>query len=165
MRSDKAFKNMLSNIILQLVTAAVGIILPRLFIGVYGSEVNGLISSISQFITYMGLVEAGIGSAAIVSLYKPLADKNTDKINGVLSGAKLFYAKSGLFFVGLVLALVIFYPLLTTTTSSFNGPPDDTHPLGQRHGRLFSSGEIPRPVNGRPAQLHNNLRANPGHYS
>lgn len=116
MRSDKAFKNMLSNIILQLVTAAVGIILPRLFIGVYGSEVNGLISSISQFITYMGLVEAGIGSAAIVSLYKPLADKNTQKINGVLSGAKLFYIKSGLFFVGLVLALVIFYPLLTTTT-------------------------------------------------
>lgn len=116
MRSDKALRNMLSNVILQLVTAAVGIILPRLFIGTYGSEVNGLISSISQFITYMSLVEAGIGSAAIVSLYKPLADKNPEKINGVLSGAKLFYTKSGIFFVGLVLALILFYPMLTSTT-------------------------------------------------
>ncbi len=112
MRNKQAFKNMLSNIILQVIISISGIILPRFFIAGYGSEMNGLISSINQFITYMGLVEAGIGSAAIVSLYKPLADKDHYRINRILSGAKRFYFKSGYIFLSLVVALIIFYPML-----------------------------------------------------
>ncbi len=112
MRSKQAFKNMISNIFLQVVVSITGIIVPRYFIAFYGSDINGMVNSINQFVTYMGLVEAGIGSAAIVSLYRPLAAGDQNEINGVLSGARKFYFKSGHLFVLLTAALAVFYPML-----------------------------------------------------
>ena len=48
----------------QIVVMAAGMITPRLMIATYGSEMNGLVSSLNQFISYITLVEAGIGGAA-----------------------------------------------------------------------------------------------------
>ena len=73
MRNKYAFKNMLANLILQVCVADSGIILPRFFIEEYGSTINGMVSSITQFLSYIGLVEAGVGSASIVALYTTLA--------------------------------------------------------------------------------------------
>ena len=74
MRTKQALKNAVFSVFLQLTLAVSGILVPRFFIALYGSAVNGLVSSISQFITYMSLVEAGVGAAATVSLYGPLAN-------------------------------------------------------------------------------------------
>ena len=43
-----------------------GFITPRFMLTAYGSEINGLISSILQFISYFNLVEAGLSSAAVL---------------------------------------------------------------------------------------------------
>ena len=112
MRTKQAFKNALMSLLLQLTLAVSGILLPRFFIALYGSPVNGLVSSISQFISYMGLVEAGIGAAGTVALYRPLAEKNQAEINGIVSAARSFYQRSGLIFAGLLAALVLLYPLV-----------------------------------------------------
>ncbi|MGI6279383.1 MAG: lipopolysaccharide biosynthesis protein [Acutalibacteraceae bacterium] len=112
MRTKQAFKNAAFSVLLQLSLAISGILVPRFFIALYGSAVNGLVSSISQFITYMSLVEAGVGAAATVSLYKPLADSDVKAVNGVLSATKRFYIRSGLLFAGLVALLVTAYPYL-----------------------------------------------------
>ena len=112
MRTKQALKNAVFSVFLQLTLAVSGILVPRFFIALYGSAVNGLVSSISQFITYMSLVEAGVGAAATVSLYGPLANKNTNEVNGVLAATKRFYLRSGLIFAGLVALLVVFYPYI-----------------------------------------------------
>lgn len=82
----------------------------------YGSEINGLISSILQFISYFNLVEAGLSSAAVYSLYKPIAEKDYNRINRIVVAAKHFYVKSGFIFVGLVVILAICYPFITDST-------------------------------------------------
>ena len=64
-----------SNLFLQFVTVICGFILPPLIIVHFGSAMNGMVSSIKQFISYLNIVEAGVGGAAIVALYKPLAEK------------------------------------------------------------------------------------------
>lgn len=110
MRTKQAIKNVISSLLLQLVTAVSGILLPRFFIELYGSAVNGLVSSITQFISYMCLVEAGIGAAGAVALYKPLADKDELSVSRIVSAAKKFYIRSGLIFVALVAGLVLLYP-------------------------------------------------------
>ena len=110
MRTKQAFKNASMSLVLQVVLALSGIIIPRFFIELYGSAVNGLVSSISQFISYMALVEAGIGAAGTVALYKPIADKNQGKINGIVSAARSFYLRSGMIFLALLVVLIIFYP-------------------------------------------------------
>ncbi len=110
MRTRQALKNMIASLLLQVVLAISGIVVPRFFTALYGSSVNGLVSSISQFITYMGLVEAGIGAAGTVALYGPIARSETDEINGVVSAARTFYLRSGMIFLALVAALVLCYP-------------------------------------------------------
>ena len=110
-RTKKFFYNSLSTAIYQLVVMLVGFVTPRVLLQFYGSETNGLVSSINQFITYFNLVEAGIAGAAVYSLYKPLAESNYKKINGIVSAAKKFYIQSGWIFTALVVALAIIYPL------------------------------------------------------
>lgn len=110
MRTKQAFLNTAMSFLLQLILAVSGIFLPRYFIDAYGSPVNGLVTSINQFITYMSLVEAGIGVAGMVALYKPLADNDNREVSAIVSAAKRFYLLSGLIFTGLCVLLVIFYP-------------------------------------------------------
>lgn len=110
MRTKQAFKNLVSSLLLELVVALSGIIVPRFFTAFYGSSVSGLVSSVSQFITYMSLVEAGIGAAGLVALYGPLAKKDNDSISAIVSAARQFYLRSGLIFVGLIALLIGVYP-------------------------------------------------------
>lgn len=110
MRTKLALKNTITSLILQLVLALSGFIIPRFFTELYGSSMNGLVNSISQFISYINLVEAGISASVIVSLYKPIAENDTSQINRVLAAAKKFYRKSGFLFLLLVGLLILVYP-------------------------------------------------------
>lgn len=110
-RTKKFMYNSITTAIYQAVVMIVGLITPRILLQYYGSEVNGLVSSINQFITYFSLVEAGIAGAAVYSLYKPLAQDNHEEISGVVSAAKKFYIQSGWIFTALVFGMAFVYPL------------------------------------------------------
>lgn len=60
MRSKNAFQNVISAIVLQLIIVLTGIYIPQLMITTYGSSINGMVSSITQFISCISLVEAGM---------------------------------------------------------------------------------------------------------
>ncbi|MFQ9662275.1 MAG: hypothetical protein ACLR0M_11315 [[Clostridium] symbiosum] len=109
MRSKQALKNVVSNLFLQIVTAISGLLLPRFYLLVYGSAMNGMVSSVSQFMAYLMLVEAGISAASIVSLYAPLADDNQENINGVLSAVKkiLFTVRNALCNLSTIIAYTL----------------------------------------------------------
>ena len=112
MRSKQAMKNLISNLMLQIIVFISGIILPKFFLEAYGSSVNGMVTSISQFLSYLGLAEAGVGSASIVALYLPLAEKRQDEVNSILSATRIFYNRSGIIFLSLVIILTGIYPYL-----------------------------------------------------
>ena len=61
MRSKKAIYNIISNLMLQFVVVIYGFIVPQIIISNFGSSVNGLISSITQFLAYITLLESGFG--------------------------------------------------------------------------------------------------------
>lgn len=111
-RTASFMSNTLSSLLLQIVNIAVGFIVPHAIIGAYGSSTNGLVTSITQLVSYIQLVEAGISSAAVFQLYKPLAENDCQEVSRIVSAAKGFYYKSGgIFTVGL-LALALAYPLV-----------------------------------------------------
>ncbi len=114
-RTKKFIKNTVTTALLQVVVMMTGFILPKIMINYYGSEINGLISSITQLIAYITLVEAGLSGATVYSLYKPLADKNHYKINSILSAARKFYNKTGYIFLSLSVGLALVYPLFIKT--------------------------------------------------
>lgn len=110
-RTKKFMYNTVAMALQQVVTMLVGLILPRVMLTSYGSEINGLVSSISQFIAYFNLVEAGLSGATIYALYKPLADDDHKAVSGVVSASKRFYEQAGWIFVSLTAGLAILYPL------------------------------------------------------
>ena len=114
-RTEIFVYNSMTVVLYRIIAMVTAFIIPRIIMTVYGSEINGFIVSVKQFVTYFYLVEAGISGASTVALYKPLADQNVPAINGVLSAAKKFYYQSGWAFIGLVTLLAIFYPLFIKT--------------------------------------------------
>ncbi len=114
-RTKKFFINVLFSALLSIITMISGFIVPKIMLVNYGSEINGLVSSITQFINYFVIVEAGLTAAAVFALYKPLAEKNQHKINEVVSTTKVFYYKTGLIFLILVVLLSIIYPFIIET--------------------------------------------------
>ena len=110
MRSEQAFKNIAANLFLQIVVFISGIILPRFILQAYGSSINGMITSVNQFLTYLGLAEAGVATASVVALYTPLALGRKDEVNSILSAARKFYNRSGVLFLSLTAVLVFIYP-------------------------------------------------------
>ena len=103
-------KNLITSITVQFVNMMVGLLLPRLIIQNYGSVLNGLVSSSTQIVSYLSLVEMGLYSASIVAFYGPIAVKNENDQTGVFRAVSDYYKRiSLLFFVGTILVSV-FYP-------------------------------------------------------
>ena len=75
MKNKKLIKNIIISLLQQVVTIICGLIVPKAIIEAYGSSTNGLINSITQFLTYIVIVEAGVGAVVKSLLYKPIAKK------------------------------------------------------------------------------------------
>ena len=58
-RTKKFMHNSLTTAFYQVIIMVAGFITPRVMLTCYGSEINGLVSSIQQFINFFTLVEAG----------------------------------------------------------------------------------------------------------
>lgn len=102
-------KNIISALINQVITIVYGLVLPRLIIVVFGSEINGMISSISQFLSFISLLEGGLGAVILAELYLPIEQKDDKKIKDVLYACKSFFNKLGIFFCGYTLVVAIIY--------------------------------------------------------
>ena len=109
--AKKIGKNIFFGIGSQIVIAIVGLLIPRLFVSSYGSETNGFLSSLNQIFTYIVLLEAGVGTATLQALYKPIATDDKEKINGILSASAQFYTRTGWCYLGCVGLLAVIYPL------------------------------------------------------
>lgn len=119
MNVKKGVKNIAYAMIGQIIALGLGIIVPRIVIVSYGSEVNGLLTSVSQIITYLTLLEAGVGSAALQALYKPISEMNTDSINSILSATHSYYRRTGVIYFLLSVALSFAYPIIVNTTLDY----------------------------------------------
>lgn len=106
-------------ILQQLLTLAFGLIVPRLFIRTFGSEMNGFLSSIGNIYSYLALVEAGVGTAAIQALWGPLGRDDKRSVNEIMSATAQWYNRAGFIYLLGVIAISIFYPLTVKTTIPF----------------------------------------------
>ncbi len=109
-RSKKAALNLLSQLILQLVTAICGFIVPKLILENFGSELNGLTTSIAQFLGIISLMESGFGAVAKSAFYKSLAQKDNVGISGVYNATESFFRKVALVFLAYCILLSFVFP-------------------------------------------------------
>lgn len=120
MKNKVTLLNMISGVVLQFFTLVSGFILPKIILTCFGSEVNGLVSSLNQFLSYITLVEGGITGVIVANLYKPIVEQDNNKISSILVTADRFYKKIGALFIAYSVILSIIYPLHFKTEFTFS---------------------------------------------
>ncbi len=92
--------------------------LPRFFLSCYGSEVNGLVSSITQFLGFISLAECGVGAVVQSALYKPLANNDIQEISKIVVSSERFFKRIAYILLIYTAVLMAVYPFITL--DSFN---------------------------------------------
>jgi len=108
-RSQRAKLNISTTLLKQLVTTACGVVIPGIMISAYGSAMYGATTSIAQFLSYISLLEGGIGSVARGALYEPLAKQDHARISSVYQGVKFFFRCVGAVFLLYTIIIATFY--------------------------------------------------------
>ena len=83
--------NILFSLLLQIVAVINSFITSKITINYFGSEINGLVSSINQFLNYISLLEGGVGAVIMAQLYKPIYENDKNKISDIISSSKKFF--------------------------------------------------------------------------
>lgn len=110
MRTRKLKLNMITTLIYQTISIVSVFILPRFFLQYYGSEVNGLVSSITQFLAVISLCEGGVGAVVQTALYKPIAENDEKEISRIYKSSTKFFNKIAIILIDYTAILVFVYP-------------------------------------------------------
>jgi O-antigen/teichoic acid export membrane protein len=102
---------MLSDIIPFFIMGILGFVKIPIFIDYLGQGYYGFTQIYNQIFNYLNLAEAGFGTSIVFALYSPIADRNRDKINRLLSGAKIIFRRIGIIILttGFILSFFIDY--------------------------------------------------------
>ena len=104
------------NIISGLVQQIIGIILPFInrtaVLWILGAEYQGLSSLFNSILSVLSMAELGLSSAIVYSMYAPIAEGNTEKVNALLNYFKRAYLVIGTVITTLGLLLMLGLPSL-----------------------------------------------------
>ena len=110
--------NLISMLVCQAVGILSGFILPRLILVTFGSEVNGLTSSLAQFLSYISLFEGGVSTVFTTCLYAPLEQKDEHRISSIVKTSTNFFNKLGLMFLFYTCGVAVIYPVFVKSDFS-----------------------------------------------
>lgn len=107
MRSKSSAKNLVVALIGQAFGLIISFIARIIFIKFLSDEYLGLNGLFTNLLTMLSLVELGVGSALVYSLYKPLADGDNEKVKSLMD----LYRKAYNIIGGVVLIIgILFIP-------------------------------------------------------
>ena len=86
-RRKKLLLNTGTGFLKQVIVVICGFILPRYMILYYGAAVNGVVSSIANYLSFISLLDMGVGAVVQANLYKPLAEGDRDQISRIVISA------------------------------------------------------------------------------
>lgn len=113
-------KNLISSLVYQVVLISLSFIIPRLYLENFGSEVNGVLSTIKQIFVYLFLLEAGVGLATTQALYKRIGEKDYKSASEVLAATNSYYIKTGIVYLIIVLIIAVVYAYVLPTSIDSN---------------------------------------------
>ncbi len=115
MRKKSLALTTVCSLLYQAVVIICGMILPKLFMRYFGSEINGLVASVTQFLGFITFLEAGVGNVVQSALYVPLAQHDNKEISRIVISSNKFFRKIALILAVYVILLMGIYPRLTAS--------------------------------------------------
>lgn len=122
-RNKLLILNTLSSLTGEIVAAVCGFILPKFMLSAYGSGVNGLVSSITQYLGFIALLEMGVGTVVQTAYYKPLSENDSYKVSLIYKDSRNFFSFVGYILIGYVVCVCILF------TRVVSNPFDDTYTI------------------------------------
>lgn len=119
MRERKFVWNTVTSLVSQMISLICGFILPQMILNAYGTEVNGLVSSVNQFLTIVSLSEFGMTAVVQSALYKPLSNHDNYKISCIMASSVKFFRKIAIVLIIYVTALCVLYPILVKSNFDY----------------------------------------------
>ncbi len=113
------FANSITSLLVQFMAVASSFVVPRCILGAFGSVVNGTIESITGFLGFLTLMEAGVGSVARAALYQPVAENDTVSTSVIVNETKQFFQRVALLYLGFVAILAIVFPMWVDNGEGF----------------------------------------------
>ncbi len=111
-RFKKTIFNSISNVLVLFSITVFSFVLRTYFIKILGEQCLGVDGLFTNILSLLSLSELGISAAISYSLYKPLAEKNKDKINKIMSFYKKVYHFIALFIFFFSIVLIPFLHLI-----------------------------------------------------
>lgn len=108
-RVKRAKLNISMSLLMQGINVICGLIVPRLMLKAFGSDAYGATASITQFLSYIVLLEGGIGGVARSALYAPLAHKNWHEVSRIMAEVRYFFRVIGGIFIVYTLVLACIF--------------------------------------------------------
>jgi O-antigen/teichoic acid export membrane protein len=112
MRIQNSLKNIIFGLSSQTISAIMGFIVRTVFISTLGVEYLGVNGLFTNILTLLSLANLGFDSAIIYSLYKPLAEGDQRKIQGLMNLYGKAYRLIGIIILIIGLTLLPFLPYL-----------------------------------------------------
>ena len=113
MRKRKAFLNMSSSLLYQIVAIICGLITPRLILATFGSTYNGVVSSATQYLSMINLLNIGITGVTRVALYKTLASNDILGTSRIMKATNNYMRKVAFCLLAYAAILCVVYPLFS----------------------------------------------------
>ncbi|RDW20414.1 lipopolysaccharide biosynthesis protein [Oceanobacillus chungangensis] len=112
MRIQNSLNNMIFGISGQIISLVMGFVVRTVFIYTLGIEYLGVDGLFTSILLMLSLANLGFDTAMIYSLYKPLAENDTYKIQALMNLYKKAYRIIGLIVLTIGLSLLPFLPFL-----------------------------------------------------
>lgn len=115
-RTKNAYRNILTGSALKLFQIIIPFVVRTVFIYTLGMEYLGLNSLFTSILQVLNLSELGVGSAMVFSMYKPIAEDDTDTICALMNLYRKYYRIIGGIVLTIGLAILPFLESLISGT-------------------------------------------------
>ncbi len=117
-RTSKSLKNIRFAVMGQLLGLIISFISRKVFVMILTQEYLGLNGLFTNILSILAISEMGVGTAIIYSMYKPIADNDTEKIKSLMQLYKKAYTIIGCFI------LIVGISITPFITSFISNVPD-----------------------------------------
>ena len=119
-RTINSYNNIKTGLISQVINKLMVFLVRTVLIKVLNDEYLGINGLFSNILSLLSLAELGIGTAIIYSMYKPVADGNSEKIKSLIRLYKNTYSVIGIIIFVVGLFIIPFLPIISKKTSKIN---------------------------------------------
>ena len=118
-KQSALFSNTFSSFAVQIAAIMSSFIVPKCILAAFGSVTNGTVNSIAGFLSFITLMEAGVGNVSRAALFGPVSRNNTKEISLIVNETHDYFRKVALVYLIFTLGFAGVFPLTIDNGESY----------------------------------------------